>query len=103
MKLYTCPHCQSEIRLKLFFGNAHLKCPNCQKEYMLTMKSMKLRMLEPFVAVGIAVSTSLLFLNGKTIDIKTIYILGVAFLLAVFMDLFLVRLGILKYEEKADG
>ncbi len=70
---------------------------------MLTMKSMKLRMLEPFVAVGIAVSTSLLFLNGKTIDIKTIYILGVAFLLAAFMDLFLVRLGILKYEEKADG
>ena len=67
------------------------------------MQSMKKRMLEPFAAVGIAVSTSLLFLKGQTIDIKTIYILGVSFLLAAFMDMLMVHLGILKYEEKADG
>lgn len=103
MKLYTCPHCKTPIRLKLFFGNAHLKCPSCQREYVLTMKSTKIRMLEPFVAVGIAVTTSLMFLNGKTIDIKTIYILGVSFLLAAFMDMLMVRLDLLKYEEKTDG
>ena len=103
MKIYTCPHCNTAIRLKLFFGNAHLKCPNCGCEYQMTMQSTKLRMLEPFVAVGIAVSTSLLFLKGKTIDIKTLYILGVSFLLASFMDMLLVHIGLLTYEKKVDG
>lgn len=103
MKLYTCTHCKTPMRLKLFFGNAHLKCSHCGKEYILTMESMKKRMLEPFAAVGIAVSTSLLFWEGKTIDFKTLYILGVSFILAAFMDMFMVRLGILTYEEKVDG
>lgn len=64
---------------------------------------MKRRMIEPFIAVGATVSTSLLFLKDKTIDVKTIYILGVSFLLAAIMDYLMVRLHILTYEEKVNG
>ena len=103
MKMMTCPHCQAPIRLKLFFGNAHMTCPHCKREYSLTAQSMKRRMLEPFVSVGFAVSTSLIFLDGKTIDIKTLYILGVSFFLAAMLDYLMVRLHILSYEEKAGG
>lgn len=100
MKMMSCPHCQSPIRLKLFFGNAHMTCPQCKREYQLSAQSMKRRMLEPFVSVGFAVATSLIFLKGQTIDVKTVYILGVSFFLAAMLDYFMVRLHILAYEEK---
>lgn len=103
MKMMSCPHCHSEIRLKLFFGNAHMTCPQCKRQYQLTTESMKRRMIEPFISVGFAVSTSLFFLKDKTIDMKTIYILGVSFFLAAMLDYFMVRLHILTYEEKVGG
>ena len=59
-------------------------------------------MLIPFVSVAIAVSSSLQLLQGKTIDVKFIYILGVSFVSAALMEWLCVKAGILRYEKSEE-
>lgn len=80
-----------------------MKCRECGTAYQLTTSSMKIRMLEPVVSVGIAVSTSLMFFEDKTIDFKTVYILGLSFFIAAMLDWGMVRCKMLRYEKKVDG
>ena len=51
---------------------------------------------------SIAVSSSLQLLQGKTIDVKFIYILGVSFVSAALMEWLCVKAGILRYEKREE-
>ena len=60
-------------------------------------------MFIPFLCVIFAVMTSMHFLKDASIDIKTIYILGVSFVLAALFTWLCVKIGILKYEKKKEN
>ena len=62
--------------------------------------SLKKYMLIPLLSVAAAVGTSLRFLQGRTIDIKCIYILAVSFVLSGLLGTLCVKTGLLTYEEK---
>ena len=94
MKLYTCEQCHAPIKLSILKGNVHIVCPSCHQKYQY--------MLIPFVSVAIAVSSSLQLLQGKTIDVKFIYILGVSFVSAALMEWLCVKAGILRYEKSEE-
>lgn len=100
MKMHVCKKCNTPIHLHFIMGNTHITCPQCGQKYQFDQPSIKRYMLIPVLCVGFAVSTSLLFLKERTIDIKFIYILGVAFISAAFLEFLCVKAGILKYEEK---
>lgn len=103
MKIYICEKCKTPIRLSIIKGNTHIVCPNCHQKYQLDMASVKKYMLIPCFSVAVAVGTSLHFLQGKTIDVKFIYIIGVSFILAALLEYICVKAGILKYEKSKEN
>lgn len=100
MKIFTCEKCGTPIKLHFIKGYVHLSCPTCETEYQLDSGSLKKYMLIPLLSVAAAVGTSLKFLQGRTIDIKCIYILTVSFLLSGVLGWLCVKAGLLTYEEK---
>ena len=100
MKIFTCVKCGSPIKLHVIKGYVHLTCPTCQTQYQLDAVSLKKYMLIPSLSVAAAVGSSLRFLQGRTIDIKFIYILSVSFVLSGLLGWLCVKAGILTYEEK---
>lgn len=103
MKLYICKCCKTPIRLSFIKGNAHIECPSCHQKYQYDEKSIKKYMLIPLISVGITVSTSLLFLKNKTIDVKFIYIIGLSFVIASLLEWVLVKAGFLNYEKSQEN
>lgn len=103
MKLYKCTKCSTWIKLKFIKGYVHLTCPTCGKRYELDQTSLKKYMLIPLLCVISAVYTSMTFLEGKTIDIKFIYIIGMSFLLSGIIGYLAVHMKWLTYEEKKNG
>ena len=87
-------------KLHFIKGYVHLRCPACGAEYQLDTGSLKKYMLIPLLSVAAAVGTSLRFLQGRTIDIKCIYILTVSFVLSGLLGTLCVKTGLLTYEEK---
>ena len=83
-------------------GECAYRLPSCHQKYQLNTMSVKKYMLIPFVSVAIAVSSSLQLLQGKTIDVKFIYILGVSFVSAALMEWLCVKAGILRYEKSEE-
>lgn len=100
MKIFTCEKCGTPIKLNFIKGYVHLSCPVCETEYQLDSGSLKKYMLIPLLSVAAAVGTSLKFLQGRTIDIKCIYILTVSFILSGLLGWLCVKAGLLTYEEK---
>jgi len=82
MKIFTCEKCGTPIKLHFIKGYV--------QKYMLI----------PLLSVAAAVGTSLRFLQGRTIDIKCIYILTVSFVLSGLLGTLCVKTGLLTYEEK---
>lgn len=99
MKIYTCEKCHTPIKLSILKGNVHIVCPSCHQKYQLDAMSVKKYMVIPFLSVALAVGTSLQLLQGKTIDVKFIYILGVSFISAALMEWICVKAGFLHYEK----
>lgn len=99
MKIHICECCKTPIRLRFIKGNVHIECPSCHQKYQFDEKSIKKYVLIPLLSVGIAVGTSLAFLQKKTIDIKFVYIIGVSFITASLLEWVLVKVGFLKYEK----
>lgn len=102
MRIFTCLKCSTPIKLNVIRGYVHLTCPHCGAKYQLTQTSIKRYMAIPLASVAIAVYSSLTFLQGRTIDVKFIFILATAFLLAAFFGYILIHIGWLKYEEKEE-
>ena len=100
MKIFTCEKCGTSIKLHFIKGYVHLRCPACGAEYQLDTGGLKKYMLIPLLSVAAAVGTSLRFLQGRTIDIKCIYILTVSFMLSGLLGTLCVKTGLLTYEEK---
>lgn len=97
-----CEKCGTELHGGILSGYAHIKCKHCQSKYQLTQRSMKLYMFIPLIAVALAVGLSILFLKNATIDIKTIFILGLSFMIVYIAGMLLVHAHILEYEYQRD-
>lgn len=97
---FKCEKCGSKLRAGFISGYAHIQCKKCQSSYQLTQQSMKIYMFLPLFAVALAVGLSICFLSEATIDIKTIFILGVSFMIVYIAGMFLVHARILVYEIK---
>lgn len=102
MVIYTCDKCKTAIKLKVIRGYVHLTCPTCGKQYQLDQRSLKKYMFLPFICVGAAVGASLSFLEGRSIDIKFIFIITVAFVLSALLGYIFTKLGWLVYEEREE-
>lgn len=100
--IHTCEACGTKIPLRFIRGYVHLDCPNCGRKYQLDQPSMKKYMLIPLVSVGAAVYGSLTFLQGRSIDIKFIFILTVSFILAGLFGWLAVKANLLHYEVKEE-
>ena len=83
-------------------GECAYRLPILPSEVSIEYDECKKYMLIPFVSVAIAVSSSLQLLQGKTIDVKFIYILGVSFVSAALMEWLCVKAGILRYEKSEE-
>lgn len=103
MKIYNCEKCHTPISMKIIKGNVHICCPKCHQSYCFDQKSIKRYMFLPFLCVIFAVMTSMYYLKDASIDMKTIYILGVSFVLAALLTWFCVKIGVLKYEKKKEN
>ena len=103
MKLYKCTKCSACIKLSIIKGYVHLTCPSCGKRFELDQTSLKKYMLIPLLCVVFSVYTSMTLLEGKSIDIKFIYIIGLSFLLSGIIGFLAVHRKWLTYEEKKNG
>lgn len=102
MDIYTCDNCKTDIKLKVIRGYVHVTCPICKKQYQLNQDSLKKYLFLPFICVGTSVGASLYFLEGKSIDIKFIFIITSAFVLSAMLGYIFTKLGWLVYEEKEE-
>ena len=100
--IHTCESCHTKIPLHFIRGYVHLDCPTCGRQYQLDQASMKKYMLIPLVSVGTAVYGSITFLEGKSIDIKFIFILAVSFVLAGLLGWLAVKANLLHYEGREE-
>ena len=66
----------------------------------MSQSSLKKHMLVPLISVGISVALSLQIFPRDNIDIKFIFIIGLSFLLAMLIDVLLIKYGIITYEKK---
>lgn len=103
MKLYRCEHCSTWIPLSFIKGYTHVTCPTCSKKYQLDTSSLRKYMFIPLLCVIFTVYTSLLLLDGNSILLKFIYIIGVSFLLSGLLGWLALRVGWFHYEEKKSG
>lgn len=100
LRVIHCPNCGKPIKGAVFKGNVHITCPQCNTEYALTQKSIKIHMLIPLICVGISVFLSSTLMIDQTWDMKFIFILLISFSLVYFISILFARLHILKYEIK---
>lgn len=81
-------------------GAVHLRCKSCETKYEMTQSSVKKHMLVPLLSVGISVALSLQIFPHDNIDLKFLFIIGLSFLLAMIIDILLIRFGIITYEKE---
>lgn len=99
LEVHQCEKCGEMINVKLTRGFAHIVCPSCQATYQFTQTSIKRYLIVPLISVAVSVFTSIYFLNKATIDIKTIYILGLSFVLSFIISKLMLKYNVLSYEE----
>lgn len=98
--IIKCTKCHNYIDTNVLGSFVHLKCKHCNKEYQLDHSCIKIYLLIPFIAVGIAVWFRIFFINTEDIFIKTIVILFGSYLIHFLLCLLLVRLKIFRYTTR---
>ncbi|MEG0094333.1 MAG: hypothetical protein RR945_11175 [Erysipelotrichaceae bacterium] len=100
MNIIDCPNCGKGIKGSILKGIVHIRCKECQSDYVLDQISIKKQLLLPLISVGVSVGISSTLLKDRTIDIKFLFILILSFSLAYFLTLLLVKVRVLRYEKK---
>lgn len=98
--IIKCTKCHNYIDTNILGSFVHLKCKQCNTEYQLDHSCIKIYLLIPFIAVGIAVWFRIFFINTEDIFIKTIVILFGSYLIHFLLCLLLVRLKIFRYSTR---
>lgn len=98
--IIKCTKCHNHVDVNFLGGFVHLKCKHCNSEYQLDHSCIKIYMLIPFIAVGIAVWFRIFFIDTEDIFIKTIVILFGSYLIHFLLCLLLVRLKIFRYSTR---
>lgn len=98
--IIKCTKCHNYIDTNILGSFVHLKCKQCNTEYQLDHSCIKIYLLIPFIAVGIAVWFRIFFIDTEDIFIKTIVILFGSYLIHFLLCLLLVRLKIFRYSTR---
>lgn len=98
--IIKCTKCHNYIDTNILGSFVHLKCKQCNTEYQLDHSCIKIYLLIPFIAVGIAVWFRIFFIDTEDIFIKTIVILFGSYLIHFLLCLLLVRLKLFRYSTR---
>lgn len=98
--IIKCTKCHNYIDTNILGSFVHLKCKQCNTEYQLDHSCIKIYLLIPFIAVGIAVWFRIFFIDTEDIFIKTIVILFGSYLIHFLLCLLLVRLKFFRYSTR---